>query len=126
MNNLRRKLLWIDGSGGLLVGIIVLALLSWLTALHQLPRGVLAASGIANVAYGCYSLSLARRAIRPAAMISLLVAANLCWAVVCFTWTAMYFESATFLGLGHLTLEGLYVGALGCLEWHWRRDLQTA
>ncbi len=123
MINLRQRLLWIDGSGGLLVGLVVLALLNWLTVLHGLPKGVLAASGVANVAYGCYSLSLARRAVRPPALIRLLVVANLAWAVVCFALATRYSGSASFLGLGHLLMEGVYVGALGCLEWHWREHL---
>lgn len=126
MTDLRQRLLWIDSIGGLIAGVIVLAISSWLSKLYGLDQEVLLATGVANLAYGSYSLSLARRAVRPIALIRLLAAANLTWLVVCTVLIVVHYDSATFLGIGHLLLEGLYVGGLGCLEWRWREDLRTA
>ncbi len=126
MKNLKEKLLWIDGIGAVLGGALVLALLNWLTGIYLLPKSLLIAVGVTNLAYGAYSLSLARRNSRPAALIALLCAGNVAWGLACWVLAATRYQEASYLGVGHLVLEGLYVGGLGCLEWHWRHDLRTA
>lgn len=108
-----------------MVGVLVLALLPWLPEWHQLPRGFLLLMGAANLGYGTYSLTLARRATRPMGLIVFLVAANLTWAVLCAIWTVQYWDTASPLGLLHLGGEGLYVGGLAILEWGWRDLLRT-
>ena len=47
-----RHLLWIDSEAGLLAGAGMLALSAWLNDLYALPRSLLAAMGVANLAYG--------------------------------------------------------------------------
>ena len=126
MTDLRQRLLWIDSIGGLIAGVIVMAISGWLSKLYGLDQEILLATGVANLAYGSFSLSLARRAVRPIALIRLLAAANLTWLIVCTVLIVAHYDSATFLGIGHLLLEGLYVGGLGCLEWRGREDLRTA
>ena len=125
-SSLRRKLLWIDGLAGLTVGAVVLAASGWLSERYGLPRSLLLFTGVANVAYGSYSTSLARRSVRPRRLIWFLIFANLAWAVVCFILAIVYRETATFFGLAHLVGEGLFVGGLACLEWRWRELLRTA
>lgn len=126
MDLLLRRLLWIDGSAGLLVGVAVLLLRERLVAWYGLPRGLLTAAGLANLLYGVYSLSLASRAVRPVGLIGLLVAANAAWAVVCVVLVVLYGRQATLLGLGHLIGEGLFVSGLAALEWRWRERLRVA
>lgn len=121
-----KSLLWIDGSGGLIVGALVLAVAPWLSALYAVPVGLIHVMGGANLAYGGYSLSLARRAVRPRALLLFLVAANLAWAVICAVATAWLAQEASAFGLAHLMLEGVYVGCLGLLEWKYLDVLRTA
>ncbi|MFN0122671.1 MAG: hypothetical protein ACKV2V_19410 [Blastocatellia bacterium] len=121
-----RKLLWIDGLGGLVAGIAVLLASDWLSQWYRLPPGFMFLIGVANLAYGSYSLSLAARARRPKVLILLLVVANLTWTLLCLRWTVIFAGTASWLGLAHLVIEGLYVGGLGCLEWRWREQLRTA
>lgn len=125
----RRNLLWVDSLAGAAVGVAVLTALAtgnWLPELYRLPRGLVMLTGWANLIYGAYSLSLALRRKRPMAMIIFLVMANSFWAMLCFRWVVLHFETGSFLGLGHLLLEGLFVGGLACLEWRWRHLLTTA
>lgn len=123
---LRRKLLWVDGLAGAVAGVAVLLLGGWLSKWYRLPQDFLFFIGLVNLAYGSYSLSLARRARRPKTLILLLVVANLTWAVLCFRWVVVFGETASLFGLAHLVGEGLFVGGLACLEWRWRELLRTA
>ena len=126
MMNLRRNLLWIDGLGGVVVGVAMFVLSGWLSEWYRLPRDFLLFMGAVNLAYGCYSLPLAKRSRRPMSLIMLLAVANLAWGVACLRWAVVFRDTASFFGLAHFVLEGLYVGGLGCLEWRWRELLQSA
>ena len=120
------KLLWVDGCGGAIAGTVVLLASRWLSQWYGLPLNLLFVIGAANLVYATYSLSLARRARRPKALIVLLVVANLIWAMACLRWAFIFADTAQWLGLIHLAGEGLYVGGLAVLEWHWREQLQKA
>ncbi len=124
--NLRRRLLWIDGLAGAVVGVAMFVFGSWLAEWYQLPRHLLILMGTANLVYASFSLSLASRRQRPALLIRLLVIANLMWAVMCFRWALVFAESASFWGLAHLVGEGIFVAGLASLEWRWRELLRTA
>ena len=119
-------LLWIDCTAGAAVGVIVLAFSGWLSALEGLPQSVLLFTGAANLVYAAYSFSLARRGRRPLSLIRLLACANMAWAPVCVALAAVYWESATVFGLLHLIGEGLFVGALGAVEWSQQDRLVSA
>lgn len=121
-----KSLLWIDCLGGLAVGVLVLVLASWLSTLYALPEPFILALGTANLAYGTFSLSLARRAVRPRALLRLLIGANLTWAVFCFGAGAVFAAQASAYGLALLLFEGVYVGGLGLLEWRFLDALVTA
>ncbi|HYR10197.1 MAG TPA: hypothetical protein VEQ60_20655 [Longimicrobium sp.] len=121
-----KNLLWVDCIAGALAGVAVLMLSGWLSGLYALPRELLLANGAVNVLYASYSFSLARRARRPGSLISLLVFANLAWAVVCLWLVSVFSGSATWFGIGHLAGEALFVGGLAGLEWRWRDQLLTA
>jgi hypothetical protein len=121
-----KSLLWIDCSGGLIVGALVLAFHPWLSTLYALPADFVIAMGAANLAYGGYSFSLVRRAVRPSSLLRLLVVANIAWAVLCVTAAALLVTRASAFGIAALLLEGAYVGGLGLLEWKHLDALLTA
>ena len=121
-----RQLLWIDCGAALLAGVTVLSLSAWLGRLYALPQGLLVAMGVANLAYGAFSFSLARRARRPRSLIVALVAANASWAALCGLAAVRLAGVASSFGLAHLIGEGLFVGGLAALEWHRRAHLLTA
>ncbi len=120
-----RKLLWVDCGAALLASLAVLSLSGWLARLYALPRGLLVAMGVANLAYGAFSFSLARRAHRPPSLIVLLVMANATWAVLCGIAAVRLAGVASAFGLAHLIGEGLFVGGLAALEWRQRAQLLT-
>jgi len=118
-----KSLLWIDCTGGLVVGVLVLALFPWLSTLYSMPVGFILVMGAANLAYSGFSFSLARRAVRPRGLLLLLIAANIAWAVLCVAAAAVLATQASRYGVAHLILEGVYVGALGLLEWRYLDEL---
>ncbi|MEM9996989.1 MAG: hypothetical protein AAF809_04755 [Bacteroidota bacterium] len=118
----RRNLLWIDCTGALLAGVLVLLLSGWLADLHGLPRSVLVFTGVMNLAYGAFSFSLARRAVRPKPLLSLLAGANMAWPLVCIALVVAHRATIGPTGLLHLLGEAVYVGGLGVVEWR-SRDL---
>ncbi len=119
-----RTLLWIDSGAGLTVGTLVLLLNRWLSRLYALPPGFIIGMGAANVAYGLFSFSLARRRTRPLALLRLLVVANATWAALCVLAVAAVAPYASPLALASLSFEGLFVGGLAALEWRHRVALQ--
>lgn len=122
---LRRRILWIDGLAALVAGMLVLLASGWLSPWYGLPKRLLLFIGAVNVLYGSYSTPLAARAVRPLKLIELLAGANLSWAIVCLVLATVYREASSVFGSAHLLGEALFVGTLGCLEWRWRRHLQT-
>lgn len=121
-----RHLLWIDSAGGLTAGVVVLTLSSWLSEVYGLPRSLLFVMGAANLSYGTFSGSLARRQRRPRSLLRMLVVANATWAGLCWLAVARYAETASVFGLMHLAGEGMLVGGLAALEWRERERLETA
>jgi hypothetical protein len=122
----QRHLLKIDSVGGLIAGVIMLALSGWLSGFHRLPQAGIVAMGIANLGYGTYSGLLHRRRVRPIPLIVLLVLANAAWAVLCWSAAARYAGSASLFGMVHLIGEGGWVAALAVLEWRARDILRMA
>jgi hypothetical protein len=120
------KLLWVDCGAAFIAGVAVLSVAGWLADLYVLPRGLLVTMGAANLGYGAFSFSLARRARRPPSLIVLLVVANGTWALVCGLAAVSLAGTASVFGLAHLVGEGLFVGGLAALEWSQRERLRTA
>jgi hypothetical protein len=79
-----------------------------------------------NLVYGSYSFSLAVRRTRPLALLTLLVAANLVWVLVCTALAVNFRDVATPFGFAHLLGEAVFVGGLARLEWRHRALLLTA
>ena len=116
-------LLWIDSGAAFIAGVLVLLLSSWLSEVYGVPRALIVCSGVANLIFGAYSGTLARRANRPLGMIVLLAAANAAWAVLCVVAAVMLAGRISGFGMIHLVGEGVFVGALAGLEWRWRDRL---
>lgn len=117
-----RKLLWVDCTAGLLVGLVVVSLSARLADLYAMPRALVVGMGAANVCYGTFSLSLAVRSHRPLSLVVLLVAANATWAMLCAVGACILWGTASYFGLAQLVIEGLFVGGLARLEWAGRAD----
>ena len=121
-----KSLLWIDCTAGLLNGALTLSFSGWLSRLYALPIDLLIVMGVANLAYGTFSFSLARRAVRPRALIVVLVVANGLWAGLCGLAAILFASSASKLGVAQLLVEGSLVGGLAALEWRNRELLLVA
>lgn len=120
---MKRDLLWIDSRAGLSVGIGMFALSGWLSPWLVLPRELLLAMAMANVAYGMFSAWLFARPLRPATAILALVLANGAWGLACLLSAYHFAPTASILGMAHLVGEGLIVGTLAVLEWRTRNML---
>jgi len=116
-----RHLPWIDAGSALTAGVVVLLLRHLLADWYGLPVAFLTVMGAVNLAYAAPGLILGWLRPRPAGLLSVLIAANLAWGVVCAILAAVLLERATVFGLAHLVFEGLYVAGLGALEWRHRR-----
>ncbi len=119
-----RRILWVDALGALGVGVLVLLLGEWLTAWYRMPTAVVTGLGLANLGYGSvsFALALTPRWRRPAA-VWLLIIANWGWLAACLLLLARHGATASALGMAHLLVEGVYVAALGTVEWRVRRAL---
>jgi hypothetical protein len=118
-----RRLLWIDCGGGALVGMLVLLLRPWLSALYGLPEHSVWLMGVMNLAYASYSFCLALAPRRPLTLLAVLVLANLAWTMVCVRGVLLHRATLTPFGWLHLLGEGTYVAVLAALEWRWREAL---
>lgn len=116
-----RQILWFDGGGGLIAGAVTLALVDWLATLYQFAPGLVLFIAAANLLYGAYSTTLARRAGRgqwpSRRAVDVLIVANAAWAVVCLGLLLATWRSASAFGSIHVALEGGYLAALAAYEW---------
>ncbi|MFY0539638.1 hypothetical protein [Nannocystis pusilla] len=121
MHRRARAILWLDGSAACVAGVVVLALHDALAQLHGFPPALVLFIGVVNLAYSCYSGTLAIRASRghtpTRRAIDILVVANLAWVAVCAAIVASTAGTASAFGLAHVGLEGLFVGALAVVEY---------
>ncbi|MFI8580113.1 hypothetical protein [Ectopseudomonas khazarica] len=121
-----RHILWLDCIAAALAGLLVLLFATWLSAWYALPPALLHSIGVVNIAYACFSFSLAIRTRRREGLIKLLALANGAWAALCLGITAALAQSMALPGVVHLLGEAVFVGGLGLLEWRWRRQLLVA
>ena len=118
-----RHLLWLDCAGGLLVGSAMLILSGWLLPLYRMPALLYYGIAVANLAYGCFSLSVALRKNRPIGVVAVLAMANGAWGIFCLAAAPLFYGQLSLLGLGHLVLEAGFVLWLGWTEWRFRHLL---
>lgn len=123
---IRCHILRIDGSAGLIAGIVMWLLSDVLIALYQIPPWLITVNVLANIIYGIGASLLASWQRRPVSAVKVLSMANLLWAVFCLVTVILIAPTASLYGVGHFVLEGIFVGTLGVLEWRWRHALQHA
>ena len=126
MMRIARNLLWIDCTAAALAGATVLALSKWLSGLYALPLGLLLFMGTVSLLYACYSFTLAALIAPRKSTITLLVAGNLAWALVCLGLVAAFSGTATMFGVGLLVAEAVFVSVLALFEWRYRDQLVAA
>ena len=113
------RLLAFDSGAGIVAGLITLGLSPWISEWFGWTLGFTHYMGAVNVGYGCYSgilWRLLRSGKLTAGPVTFLVVANSAWAGHCFAQSYWLFDSASWLGLGQLILEGLFVGVLAYIE----------
>jgi len=111
-----RSLLWFDCCAAGLAGVAMLALSGVLAPVFGVPRAMLVAMALVNLAYGTFSYSLARQAEAPRRRVRALVVANLAWTGVCVGLAAYFAGPGSWLGAAYILAEGLFVGALAAVE----------
>ena len=111
-----RRLLWVDCVGAFVVGALLLVAAGGLSGLLGFPAWALRAEGAANVAYGLFSSSLARRAAPPRRLVLRLAALNVAWGALATVLSVALAGTTTPLGTAHLLVNAVYVGGLGLLE----------
>lgn len=116
-------ILWIDCLGGLMVGFFVLLFCSLISAWTNLPTSIVISMALANLLYGSYSLYVTTRKSRSILLVKILAVANICWLFVCISIAVYYWQEVSALGLLHVIGEGIYVAALGLVEWRWKHVL---
>lgn len=121
-----KRLPWVDGGAGFVVGVLVLALRQFLTDFYGLPLEVMTFIGAANVAYSVIGFSLGALKPRPAWLLWVLIAANLGWAIVSTVMAMTHWSSAHVFGLLHIVAEGLFVTLLASLEYRHREAILRA
>ncbi|HVK18185.1 MAG TPA: hypothetical protein VM533_14675 [Fimbriiglobus sp.] len=111
-------LIWVDWIAGAVVGVLVLSLRGWLAELYSLPADLLLVMGLANLAYACFSFTLAMlsRGDR-VPLLRVVAVANVIWAVICAVLAVVWSGEGSVFGVGSMVGEGLFVGGLGVLEW---------
>jgi hypothetical protein len=111
-----RSLLWFDCTAASVVGVTMLAVSGLIAPLFGMPRAVLVATALANLAYGGFSYSLARLPEAPCRRVRALVVANFAWTVVCVGLAATFARPGSWLGVAYVLAEGVFVGGLAAME----------
>jgi hypothetical protein len=120
------RILWLDCVGGLIVGTLVLLFCGWISELECLPIQYVVGMGVANLAYGSYSIWVTLSRPRSQRQVEILAAANTAWLFVCLAIAVLHLGSMSLLGYVHVIGEGVYVAALGITEWLMRKKLVKA
>lgn len=94
----------------------MLAVSGLLAPLFGVPRILLVGTALANLAYGAFSLSLARMPEAPPRRVRALVIANFAWTLVCVALAIAIAGPGSWLGVAYLLTEGVVVGGLAALE----------
>lgn len=99
------------------VAALQLAAASSLHPVLRLPHALLVESGVFLVAYTLLLIVLARSPRVPAALVGLIVAGNVGWAIGCLALPALGVLNPSALGIGFLAVQALTVLLFAALEW---------
>ncbi len=115
-----KTIIWFDCLAGLTAGVLLFLLAPTIVRWHGWTDGFVRFIGLMNIAYGCYSGSVAilfiARAHIPAWRVLVLIGANAFWAFQCLVQVWLWWGIATPVGIGHLALEAIFVGGLAVVE----------
>ena len=125
-SSIKFNVLHLDGTAGSFAGLVLFLLQNWVSSLYNLPVAAIQFLATANVCYGVYALSLAFSRNKRLFSISLLAIANTLWTVVCVIMVALFFQTASPIGLAFISFEGLFVVCLAIYEWKNRCQLSGA
>lgn len=116
----RLLLLALDSFGAIAVGLITLTLTSVILSLYNWTHDFLRFIAIANICYGLYSGSLMlmfwKMNLLSRWMVLALILGNSIWSIQCILQAWILRNQVSYLGLGQLIFEGIYVGGLAYLE----------
>ncbi|TGL59249.1 hypothetical protein [Leptospira sarikeiensis] len=108
-------------------GITVIVLHKPIAEFYNLPQRLLLFMGIVNLLYGSYSGSLFFGMLFGKSVkklwINILIFGNLGWSFVCLGMIVSHWNLINIYGISHIGSEGVYVIALGILEFRFVRPL---
>jgi hypothetical protein len=116
-DNFMRLVLWADAISCLACGLLQVSLTTVLSERLGLPATLLVDTGIFLLLYGAAVLFLATRIRVASAIVWLLIAGNMAWAVACI---AILFGGAaelTLFGKGYIVLQASAVAILAQLQY---------
>lgn len=112
-----RRVLWLDAATGAATGALQLLATGFLASLLGLPDTLLVASGWLIFAYVAAISFIATRQFVPAALVWVLIGANLLWAVGCLALLMGDFVTPTLLGKVFIAVQAVTVGLLAEMQW---------
>lgn len=119
-----KKLLWADGIAALLSGLIVFTFNEKIAKLLSLPENLLTTMSIVSLGYSSFSLYLAQSKSNSKRSITILVVANLAYAIFCAVLLLFLYTNTSVLGVIYLILESLFVATLAALEWRQVKQME--
>ncbi|MGO9946419.1 MAG: hypothetical protein ACLPWG_06185 [Steroidobacteraceae bacterium] len=112
-----RYVLWADAISCLACGLLQVTLTTVLTERLGLPATLLADTGIFLAMYGAAVLFLATRTGVPSAIVWLLIAGNMAWALACIAVLLGGVAELTLFGKGYVVLQASAVAILAQLQY---------
>jgi len=102
------------------LGVLLFALLEWVSVLYNLPVNIVVLLASGNVIYGIYALNLAFLVSKPAYTITVLAIGNVVWAFICIAIVLYYVQTASLIGIMFIVLEAGVVIILAYYEFKLR------
>jgi hypothetical protein len=112
-----RRVLWLDAATGAATGALQLLLSGLLASLLGLPETLLVVSGWAIFGYVAAISFIATRQFVPAALVWLLIGANLLWVLGCLALLLGDLVTPTLAGKVFIAVQAVAVGLLAELQW---------
>lgn len=116
LSNFLRTVLKLDAASCLAMAAIILPLSGMLSETFGIEAAALSAAALALIPIGVFVLWLGTRRETPAALVVLVIAGNLGWAIASFA-AAGSVPAITFLGQAAVAGQGLAVLVLAIAEW---------
>lgn len=115
-----RSVLWVDCSGAVFVGVMMLLHADWLRSQYHFSSFLYHTIATANLLYGTFSLVLALFKKRPSRLVEALAIANAIWGCACLITAVWVTGRASIFGVTHILAECVVVLWLAQIEWRFR------